>query len=143
MKIRRPKDDNRYIWTAHSFAKMLQYRLSEQRIRRVIKSPKRVEEGIAKDTIAVMQPYGYSKKNPKEIWVMYCFQKSQKKFQAARQFQNKHNCDQKLKKIIIAAWIYPGISPVRKTPKIPEDILNYLQNYSNDYNTLITSKYSK
>lgn len=43
-------------WTAHAKAKMNFYRLSEQRVRRVLISPKRIETGIAPETIAMMQP---------------------------------------------------------------------------------------
>ncbi|MBI1838700.1 MAG: hypothetical protein HYR95_00110 [Candidatus Colwellbacteria bacterium] len=57
------------FWTKHSKAKMRQYNLSEARIKRVINSPKRVQEGIAERTIALMQPAG-TLKHPYEIWVM-------------------------------------------------------------------------
>ncbi|MBI4094420.1 MAG: hypothetical protein HY436_01290 [Candidatus Liptonbacteria bacterium] len=74
-------------WTAHSRAKMRQYGLSEQRVKRVIHSPRRVEEGIAPKTIAMMQSAG-SAKHPYEIWIM---------------FQ-----DVKGKRKVISAWKYPG-----------------------------------
>jgi len=55
---------------------MRQYGLSEQKIRNVIKSPLRKEEGIVKNTIAVMQPVNPKIINNKkvwkqEVWVMY------------------------------------------------------------------------
>lgn len=80
---------------------MMYYGISEGLIRRVIKSPKRTEEGIAPGTIAVMQPTGYARK--KEVWVMYQ--------QAGK------------KKKVITAWRYPGVSPIRKAIPIPDDIL--------------------
>jgi len=43
-------------WTRHAQAKMAFYRLSEQRVMRVIHSPKRIEEGVAPKTVAMMQP---------------------------------------------------------------------------------------
>lgn|GEM_PF-516998 len=43
-------------WTHHARAKMRFYKLSEQRVRSVLHSPKRVEEGVAPKTIAMMQP---------------------------------------------------------------------------------------
>ena len=43
-------------WTLHAQAKMRQYRLSPARVRRVLHSPRRVEEGVAPKTIAAMQP---------------------------------------------------------------------------------------
>jgi predicted metalloenzyme YecM len=56
-------------WTAHARGKMRHYVLSEQRVKRVINSPKRIEEGIAPKTVAMMQSAG-SLKHPYEIWVM-------------------------------------------------------------------------
>jgi hypothetical protein len=92
--------------------KMQQYGLSEKRILRIIKNPKRKEEGIAPGTIAVMQNYG-TKKHQKEIWVMY---------------QIKEIKSQKSKVKIISAWRYPGKSPIGKPPQIPEDTLRELEN---------------
>jgi hypothetical protein len=43
-------------WTRHAEAKMAFYKLSKQRVLRVIHSPKRVEEGVAPKTVAMMQP---------------------------------------------------------------------------------------
>lgn len=43
-------------WTFHARAKMAFYKLSEQRVRRVMNSPRRIEEGIAPKTVAMMQP---------------------------------------------------------------------------------------
>jgi hypothetical protein len=43
-------------WTNHSRMKMKFYGLSEARVKRVLRAPKRVEEGIAENTIALMQP---------------------------------------------------------------------------------------
>ena len=65
-----PKDTAAVRWTNHIKNKMLFYGLSEQRIRRVLTSPKRVEEGIAPDTVAAMQRNDRGKKK-EEIWVMY------------------------------------------------------------------------
>lgn len=87
---------------------MVFYGLSPDRVKRVIRNPKRVENGVAESTIAVMIS-GTNNKKPSEIWAMY-----QKKGQ---------------KKIIISAWRYPGISPVGKQIPIPQDILEELKNY--------------
>lgn len=87
-------------WTKHAKAKMRYYALSEQRVRRVLKTPSRIEEGIAEGTIGLMQRAG-SKKHPYEIWVM------------AK--------DEKLKRKIISAWRYPGIT--RAGEPLPEEIL--------------------
>ncbi|MBI4836902.1 MAG: hypothetical protein HY813_00640 [Candidatus Portnoybacteria bacterium] len=55
------------------------YRLSESRVKRIVRYPARVEEGIAPDTIACMQRNDSKKRNAlrrargkqEEIWVMY------------------------------------------------------------------------
>src|SRR3990167_682420 len=70
MQSRLPKNDDRYQWTNHVVHKMRHYGLSEGRVRRVLASPKRREEGIAPGTVAVMQSAG-SPRHPYEVWVMY------------------------------------------------------------------------
>lgn len=96
------------IWTQHSRRKMRFYKLSEQRVKRILNSPHRVEEGIAPNTIAMMQTAG-SKKHPYEIWTM--IQKSRIK---ARQDANKSkngisdNLRQSAITKIISTWKYPG-----------------------------------
>jgi len=92
-------------WTKHSIEKMRFYRLSKSRIKRLLRSPKRTEEGIAPGTIAIMQPAG-SKKRPYEIWAMY------QKTVRDRDFKIK----------IISCWRYPGKSPVGKEFFIPEEL---------------------
>ncbi len=74
-------------WTQHACFKMRFYGLSEQRVKRILHSPARVEEGIAPKTIAYMQVAG-SKKRPYELWAMIQDEKSRRK--------------------IISAWRYPG-----------------------------------
>lgn len=106
-----PKSKGNLFWTWHSQDKMRQYRLSEGRIKRVIRHPQRIEEGIAPKTIAVMQRND-TRKRKEEIWVMY---------QMAKKLKVR---SQKLK--VIAAWRYPGVSPIREAPPIPEDILEQL-----------------
>ena len=51
-----PKDDKKYSWTRHVVGKMQYYRLSESIIKRIIRAPKRVENGIAENTVACMIP---------------------------------------------------------------------------------------
>lgn len=97
------------VFTKHSEYKMRQYSLSGQKVRGVLRSPKRREVGIVPNTVAVMQPLSIKKENGKEtwkqeIWVLY-------KEEAAR-------------KKVISAWRYPGISP--KRDPIPSDILREL-----------------
>ncbi len=97
-----PQNDKKYEWTNHVVGKMFFYRLSESQVKRVMRSPKRVEKGIAEGTIAMMQPAQTAKKT--EIWVMY----------------------QELKggrKRVITAWRYPGESPKRDVLPIPDEIM--------------------
>ncbi len=92
----------KFYWTKHVGNKMRYYGLSKNRLKRVMRNPDRKELGIAPRTVAVMQIAG-TKKHPTEIWLMY--QKD------------------KFKTKIITAWRYPGTSPKRQPPPIPEDIL--------------------
>lgn len=95
-------DTEKLVWTRHSKYKMRQYRLSENRVKRVLRAPERKELGIAPRTVAIMQKAG-TKKHPTEIWLLY--QKFRRKIK------------------IISVWRYPGVSPIREPPPIPEDIL--------------------
>ncbi len=80
------------------------YRLSPARVRRVLHSPKRIEEGVAPKTVAMMQPgsvksssvrAGAGKKETwtQEIWVMV---------------QDTGNTRK-----VISAWRYPGMTKPR------------------------------
>jgi hypothetical protein len=71
------------VFTRHALAKMRFYKLSESRVRHVLHSPKRIEEGVAPKTVAMMQ-----EATSHEIWLM--FQDSVKE------------------RRIISAWRYPG-----------------------------------
>ncbi len=105
MNLNKPQNTDKMVWTKHSLEKMRFYNLSENRLKRVLRNLDRKEEGIAPETIAIMQRTG-SKKHPTEIWLMY------------------QNIGKKIK--IISAWRYPGISPVGKKIPIPQDILEEL-----------------
>ncbi|HOK35134.1 MAG TPA: DUF4258 domain-containing protein [Candidatus Pacearchaeota archaeon] len=107
MKFQAPKETEFLIWTKHAIEKMKFYGLSEQRIKRILRNPDRIEEGIAPETIALMQKTG-SKKHPSEIWLMYAP-------------INKDTAN-KSKKIIISCWRYPGISKKGEEIPIPEEL---------------------
>ncbi|MDI6734314.1 MAG: hypothetical protein QMD50_02365 [Patescibacteria group bacterium] len=107
-----PKNDNKYSWTHHAYDKMRYYGISESRIKRIVRFPKRIEEGIVFDTIAVMQPAGTKKYQ--EIWVMY-------KLVKQKTYNKKHTTNNSKIKII-TAWRYPGKSSERDP--IPEEVLN-------------------
>lgn len=109
-----------YQWTKHSLYKLKQYGLSQQRVKRVIRVPERVEEGIVPKTIAVMQTSG-SKKHPYEIWAMYQLKKL--KVQSTKL---KVKLPENRKIRIISAWRYPGVSP--KNNPIPPEIIEEIQN---------------
>ncbi len=106
-------------WTSHAEEKTRFYRLSQGRVLRVLRHPKRKEEGVAPGTVAAMQPAG-SKKHPYEIWVMYQIKKSE-----IRNPKSETNSKNKIPEItIISAWRYPGASPLRQPP-IQEDDLKF------------------
>lgn len=96
-----------YIWTNHAHCKMRHYRLTESRIKRIIRYPARTEEGIIENGIACMQPAGG--KNYSEIWVMYVLSGTAE----ARSIK------------IITCWRYPGKSSSRDP--IPSEILRELK----------------
>jgi len=113
--FKEPKNTEKISWTRHVKEKIRFYGLSENRLKRVLRNPKRIEKGIAPETIAIMQPAG-TKKRPTEIWLMYQVVKSKIKMQKSKIIK------------IISAWRYPGISPIHEPPPIPEDILSELKN---------------
>lgn len=94
---------------------MIQYRLSEQKIKTVLNNPARKEIGIALNTSAVMKRNDTPKRK-EEIWIMY-------------QILTNNNKQPTInnKKRIISAWRYPGVSPKGKEIPIPEDILQELE----------------
>ena len=92
-----------YVWTRHAHDKMRYYRLSEARVKRIIRHPSRIEEGIADGAVACMQPA--DGKTYSELWTMYALKQKQI--------------------IVITAWRYPGKSPERDP--IPPDILREIR----------------
>ncbi len=120
--FKKPKNDARYVWTNHVVAKMAQYKISESLIKRIVRFPKRVEEGIADNTVAVMKPPEFSKKK-EEIWVMYQLAGKQATSKNQSSIYNKS----KIK--IITTWRYPGVSPSRDP--IPKNILDEVRSIIN------------
>jgi hypothetical protein len=98
------------LWTKHSEKKIRYYQLSKSRILRIIKNPYRIEEGIAPNTIALMQPTKIKKNNNKKTWREEIWTMIQKS-------------DQGIK--IISAWRYPGQSP--QSNPIPIQIIEELK----------------
>lgn len=91
-------------FTVHGRAKMRFYGLSEQRVRRVLHTPSRIERGIAPDTIAMMQSVR-AIKHPYEIWAMIEDTDSRRK--------------------LISAWKYPGIT--KPSDPLPPEILREIK----------------
>lgn len=120
MKITFPKDDAKYRWTNHVKRKMAYYGLSGDRIKRIIRNPSRAQTGVAENTIAVMQSTG-TKKKPTEVWAMYSLSKKASMVSLSNPSKGSG------RKIIITAWRYPAISPVRDQIPIPADILAELK----------------
>jgi hypothetical protein len=85
-------------WTLHAKAKMNHYRLTPSRVRHVLHTPKRVEEGIAPNTIAMMQPVSMKIIGKKESWSQEIWVMMQ---------------DKKGVRTVISAWRYPGVTKVR------------------------------
>ena len=111
---------------------MKHYGLSESRIKRIVRFPTRVEEGIASKTIAAMQPAGG--KQYQEIWTMYQIVKKRliNNFQQTtmnREEREKGSLDNFKQWAgnkngtvkIITAWRYPGKSPARNP--VPDEIM--------------------
>lgn len=112
------------MWTDHSKSKMIQYFISESKIKSIIQKHDRLEGGIAPKTVAVMKRNDKVKKKAatpgageprqrrEELWVMY------------QKIGNKKTGE---RLNIISVWRYPGVSPKKEVP-IPEDILKELEN---------------
>lgn len=119
----RASSKGQYQFTLHAQFKMKQYGLSEQKVRGVIRNPKRREVGVVPKTVAVMQPVSIKKIDGKEtwkqeIWVMFVVKNQKQENSGIENF-----VQQKLR--IISTWRYPGVSPKRNP--IPEEILRELE----------------
>ena len=119
------RSEEKYLWTGHSRFKMRQYRLTESRVKRIIRHPVRVEKGILEGAVACMQPAAGGRYS--EIWTMYTpiggrrNPKSPACQSAGRQIPNSKQ--RKIK--IITAWRYPGRSPARDP--VPAEILKEIR----------------
>lgn len=121
----RATSKGQYQFTLHAQFKMKQYGLSDQRVKSVIRNPKRREVGIVPKTVAVMQPVSIKKVDGKEIWkqeiwVMFVIKNSSSAPHTNYKIPNTANQIR-----VISAWRYPGVSPKRNP--IPEEILRELE----------------
>lgn len=117
MDLKAIKNDRNYFWTNHSKYKLLQYSLSPGAVKKALRRPERVEEGIAPNTTAVMKRKD-TKKTKRELWVMY--QKNIKSQKSKLKKQKNIIPNGKIK--IISVWIYPGVSPKGREIYVPEDV---------------------
>ena len=109
--------------------KLQYYGLTPSRVLRVIRAPERVEEGVAEGTLAAMQTAG-TKAKPWEVWVMWRCEKSNNGGRIKNHGTEpiiRNSLFASAQKIIITAWRYPGVSPVRERVPIPSDILAELE----------------
>jgi hypothetical protein len=112
-------------WTLHARAKMNHYRLTPSRVRHVMHSPKRGEEGVAPRTVAMMQPASIKTTGARvggraggagakqeswtqEIWVMVQ--------------------DAKDGRRVISAWRYPGVTKPRAAAFLKKEYSEFLSN---------------
>jgi len=122
--LKLPQNDQNYYWTQHIKMKMLFYRLSEQKIKSILKSYDRKEKGIAPNTIAAMKRND-TPRHKEEIWVMYAVNKKSRGYR--KSINNWPLITTSSKLIMISAWRYPGISQTGKALPIPDDILTEIQ----------------
>ncbi len=109
-----------FQFTAHARYKMNQYGLSEQKVKGIIRSPKRTQKGIAPQTAAVMQPVSPKVAEGKETWKQEIWTMFVKKKRGVAEGLFARETYR-----IISAWRYPGMSP--KGSPIPEEILRELE----------------
>jgi len=102
-------NSNNFLWTNHARMKLAYYRLTESRIKRIVRHPVRVEEGILEGAVAAMSPA--TGKRYSEIWCMYVLIRGK---------------DQSTGVKIITAWRYPGKAPERNP--VPLEILHEIKN---------------
>ncbi|HPW34598.1 MAG TPA: hypothetical protein PK367_02455 [Candidatus Paceibacterota bacterium] len=120
----------KYIWTKHAEFKMKFWQLSESRVRRVIHSPLRVEEGIAPDTVAMMQPVSYKTKGGvrswnQEIWVMVSKNQKEKNKNKDNKKERENDKNKNSSVRIISAWRYPGVT--KPGAPLPQEIINEIK----------------
>lgn len=106
-------------FTAHARYKMKQYGLSEQKVKGIIRNPRRTQKGIAPQTAAVMQPISPKMVAGKEVWKQEIWTMFVKKKSTLAGPLGRESIR------IISAWRYPGMSP--KGNPIPEEIWRELE----------------
>mgnify|MGYP001570257464 CR=1 FL=1 len=127
--VKFPKNDKNFRWTQHIKDKMLFYGLSEQKLKTVLKNPKRKEEGVAEGTLAVMMRNDTPKRK-QEIWLMYALGGSGgSKFgvQSSKHSDKSNASNSSNAKVMISAWRYPGQSKPGKQLPISDELLEEIK----------------
>jgi hypothetical protein len=113
------------FWTRHADAKMAFYKLSKQRVLRVIHSPKRIEEGVAPKTVAMMQPASVRIRTeaiPSDVPHRSAEWSRRTSFNSDSASKQKETWAQEIwvmvqdlgkQRKIISAWRYPGMTKPR------------------------------
>ena len=104
-------------WTLHARAKMNHYRLSPARVRHVLHSPKRVEEGVAPKMVAMMQPVSMKLLGKKESWTQEIWVMVQDVANARK---------------VISAWRYPGVTKPRDAAFLKKEYGEFLADDAGD-----------
>lgn len=105
--------------------------MSLQKVRGVMRNPKRIEKGIKGGTIAAMQPKSMKNVNGKEtwtqeLWVMYTTGVQSSKSKAESTDEDTETGSEKLQRLlekddgsirILSVWRYPGVSDARELPE--------------------------
>ena len=100
---------------------MLFYGISEQKIKTILKSPSRKEEGVAEKTFAVMKRNDTPKRK-EELWVMYAAVGASSKYKV----ESRKVSSNPKTMVMISTWRYPGKSKPGKEIPIPDDIADYV-----------------
>ena len=111
-----PFQSQKLHWTDHAKMKMTFYGLSENRVKRVLRNPKRYEEGVLEGAVALMQPTSLKHKEGKEVW-------NQEIWVMLLRAAGKTR--------VISVWRYPGVAPERNP--VPRDILEELVGQQEDF----------
>jgi hypothetical protein len=120
-----PKDTLQFSWTRHIKNKMVFYHLSGAQILRIFRKPDRREEGIAPNTIAVMQrkqSLGANTPKREELWLMYKMNKPRLSSRATTRDPASRS-----RITMISAWRYPGTTKPGERPAIPADVLEMIE----------------
>ena len=98
------------VWTRHARAKMRFYKLSEQRVLRVVHAPKRVEGGVAPKTIAMMQPASIKTSAGRSDSISVSTNKKKESWNQEIWVMTQETPGERK---IISAWRYPGVTKPR------------------------------